>query len=143
PQLLAASNGSTQAFFTAYGAGATINGPVLTRGDVSAIVGSGAGAFNSLPANLPAFGRVDKSIPIDAGGGDPQDQYQWVNRVDASLSNRTQLYVRYAYQNQEAQAGTNSASPYPGYDTGYLNHNHNVLGSATHVFSDNFTSQTK
>jgi|KBSMisStaDraftv2_1062788.scaffolds.fasta_scaffold01084_14 outer membrane receptor protein involved in Fe transport len=143
PQLLAASNGATQAFFTAYGAGATINGPILTRGDVSAIIGAGAGAFNSLPANLPVFGRVDKSLPIDAGGGDPQDQYQMVNRVDASLGARTQLYIRYAYQNQEAQPGTNSNGPYSAYDTGYVNKNHNILGSVTHVFSDNFTSQTK
>jgi len=143
PELLAASNPATRAFFTAYGAGATINGPVLNRSQVSAIVGSGAGAFNSLSATLPAFGRVDKVLPIDAGGGDPQDQYQMVNRVDASLSPRTQLYVRYAYQNQEAQPGTNSNGPYAGYDTSYLNKNHNVLGSVTHVFSDNFTSQTK
>jgi outer membrane receptor protein involved in Fe transport len=142
PQLIAASNAATRSFFSAYG-NTTINGPVLTRSQVSAIVGSGAGAFNSLPADLPAFGRVDKSLPIDAGGGDPQDQYQFVNRVDASLGPGTQLYVRYAYQNQEAQAGTNSNGPYAGYDTGYLNKNHNVLGSVTHVFSDNFTSQTK
>ena len=143
PQLLAASSGATQAFFTAYGKGGTINGPVLTRGDVSAIVGSGAGAFNSLPAGLPAFGRVDKSLPIDAGGGDPQDQYQLVNRVDASLSPNTQFYVRYAYQNQEAQPGTNSNGPYSGYDTNYVNKNHNVLGSVTHVYSNTFTSQSK
>jgi outer membrane receptor protein involved in Fe transport len=142
PQLLAASNPATRAFFTAYG-NTTINGPVLTRSQVSAILGSGAGAFNSLPGDLPAFGRVDKSLPIDAGGGDPQDQYQLVNRVDASLGPGTQLYIRYAYQNQEAQPGTNSNGPYAGYDTSYLNKNHNVLGSVTHVFSDNFTSQTK
>jgi outer membrane receptor protein involved in Fe transport len=142
PQLLSASNAATRAFFNAYG-NTTINGPILTRSQVSATVGSGAGAFNSLPADLPVFGRVDKSLPIDAGGGDPQDQYQLVNRVDASLSQRTQLYIRYAYQNQEAQPGTNSNGPYNGYDTSYLNKNHNVLGSVTHVFSDNFTSQTK
>ena len=82
PEFLAASNPATRAFFTAYGQGATINGPVLTRSQVSAIVGTRRGAFNSLPANLPIFGRVDKSLPIDAGGGDPQDQYQLVNRVD-------------------------------------------------------------
>ena len=88
---------ATQAFFNAYGAGANINGPTLTRGDVSAIVGTGAGAFNILPAGLPVFGRVEKSLPIDAGGGDPQDHYQWVSRVDYNLGDNTQMYVRYAY----------------------------------------------
>ena len=38
---------------------------------------------------LPVFARVEKSLPIDAGGGDPQDDYQWVNRVDFTLSNNT------------------------------------------------------
>jgi outer membrane receptor protein involved in Fe transport len=143
PQFIAASAPATQQFFAAYGSGVDINGPTLSRGDVSAILGSGSGAFSQLPAGLPVFGRVDKSLPIDAGGGDPQDNYQWVSRVDYSFGPATQLYVRYAYQNQEAQPGTNASSPYPGFDTGYLNHNHNVLGSITHVWKPNFTTQTK
>ena len=143
PEFIAASGAATQQFFSAYGGGVNINGPILTRGDVSAIVGTTAGAFNSLPASLPVFGRVEKSLPIDAGGGDPQDQYQAVGRLDFSLSNATQAYLRYAYQSTEAQPGTNASSPYNGYDTGYINKNHNLLGSLTHVFSPTFTSQTK
>jgi outer membrane receptor protein involved in Fe transport len=143
PEFIAASGGATQDFFRAYGGGATINGPILTRGDVSAIVGTTAGPFNSLPADLPVFGRVEKSLPIDAGGGNPQDQYQFVGRLDFSLSSATQAYVRYAYQDQETDPGTNASSPYDGYDTGLTQNNHNVLGSLTHVFSPTFTSQTK
>lgn len=143
PQFIAASAPATRAFFSAYGGGANINGPTLTRAQVSAILGSGPGAFNSLPADLPVFGQVQKSLPIDAGGGDPQDNYQWVNRVDWSIGPNTQLYVRYAYQNQEAQPGTNASSPYDGYDTGYVNKNHNLLGSVTRVFSPTFTMQSK
>jgi outer membrane receptor protein involved in Fe transport len=143
PEFLAASGQATQDFFRAYGGGATINGPVLTRGDVSSIVGSTAGAFNSLPASLPVFGRVEKSLPIDAGGGNPQDNYQIVARLDFSLSPSTQAYIRYAYQNADYTAGTNSSSPYDGYDTGSSNKNNNVLGSLTHVFSPTLTSQTK
>ena len=143
PQFIAASSPATQAFFATYGGGANINGPILSRGDVSAILGAGTGAFSQLPAGLPVFGRVEKTLPIDAGGGDPQDNYQWVNRVDYSFGPATQLYIRYAYQNQEAEPGTNASSPYSGFDTGYLNHNHNVLGSVTHVWKPNFTTQTK
>ena len=143
PEFIAASAGATRNFFSSYGSGATINGPILSRGDVSAIVGSGSGAFSALPANLPVFGRVEKSLPIDAGGGDPQDQYQWVSRLDYSLSNNTQMYFRYAWQDIERQAGTISASPYGGYDTGEVVGNHNVLGSLTHVFSPTFTAQSK
>ena len=142
-QFLAASNPATQAFFAKYGKLSGSGAQTMTRAQVAAIVGTGAGAFNNLPADLPVFTRIEKSLPIDAGGGDPQDNYQWVNRIDYSFGNNTQMYVRYAYQNQEAQAGTNASSPYEGYETGYLNHNHNVLGSLTHVFSPTFTTQSK
>jgi hypothetical protein len=143
PEFLAASSANTRAFFNAYGSGVQINGPLLTRSQVSGILGSGTGAFSQLPANLPVFGRVDKALPIDAGGGDPQDHYQFVSRVDWSQSVNTQAYVRYAYQNQNAQPGTNASSPYPGFDTGYVNKNHSLLASVTHVYSPSFTSQTK
>jgi outer membrane receptor protein involved in Fe transport len=144
PQLIGASAKATQDFFAKYGGGATPNGPTLTRGDVTALLGgTSSGAFNALPADMPAFAQVRKSLPIDAGGGDPQNNYQLVSRVDYSLNSQTQMYVRYAYQNQEAQPGTNSASPYSGFDTGYLNHNHNILGSVTHVYGSTFTTQTK
>ncbi len=142
PEFLAASSKNTQAFFTKYGK-TSINGPKLTRADVSAIFGSTAGAFNSLPASMPVFGQVQKSLPIDAGGGAPQDNYQWISRVDWSLGTNTQFYARYAYQNAEFAPGTNASSPYDGFDTGSLNKNHNVLGSLTHVFSPTITSQTK
>ena len=143
PEFIAASSPATQSFFNAYGGGATINGPILTRAEVSSILGTGAGAFSSLPAGLPIFGQVQNPLPIDAGGGDPQDQYQLVTRLDFSLGPATQAYLRYAWQDQEAEPGTNSASPYAAYNTGYVNKNHNLLGSLTHVFSSSLTSQTK
>ena len=143
PELIAASAPATRAFFSAYGGSTTINGPILTRSQVSSILGTGAGAFNNLPANLPAFGQVRKSLPTDAGGGDPQNNYQFVGRMDFALSSNTQAYVRYAYQNQKTEPGTNASSPYDGYDTGNNNFNNNLLGSLTHVFSPSFTSQTK
>jgi len=140
---IGASAAATQAFFDAYGKGATATDEVLTRGDVSALIGSAAGPFNSLPAGMPVFAKVKKSLPTDAGGGDPQDNYQLVNRVDWNLSSNSQFYVRWAYQSQVAEAGANTSSPYSGYDTGYLRKNHNVLGSFTHVYSPVLTSQTK
>jgi len=142
PEFLAASSPATRAFFAKYGT-AAINGPILTRADVSAIIGTTGGAFSSLAGSLPVFGRVQKSLPTDAGGGDPQDNYQWVSRVDYSIGSNTQFFARYAYQSQVAQPGTNSFGPYTGYDTGFLNKNHNALASLTHEFSNTFTSQTK
>jgi outer membrane receptor protein involved in Fe transport len=142
-EFLSASSPLTQQFFQAYGGLPSPNGPVLTRSDVSNLVGTGSGPFNSLPAGMPIFGQVQKSLPIDAGGGDPQDNYQWVSRVDFALNNNTQMYVRYAYQNQETEPGTVSASVFEGFDTGQVNRNHNILGSLTHVFGNSFTTQSK
>ena len=143
PQFLAATGAATQAFFNAYGKGVNINGPTLTRDQVSAILGTGTGAFSQLPGSLPVFGQVRKSLPTDAGGGNPQDQYQFVARADWSLGQNTQVYVRYAYQNQKTEPGTNASSPYDGYDTGFTQFNHNILGSFTRVYTPTFTGQTK
>ncbi len=134
-EFIAASNAATRAFFDAYGKGATINGPILTRDQVSAIVGTGSGAFSQLPGNLPVFGQVQKSLPIDAGGGNPGNGYQFVGRVDLNFGSSSSGYVRYAYQNPATDPGTNASSPYDGYDTGLTVNNHNILGSFTKVYS--------
>jgi hypothetical protein len=68
---------------------------LLTRGQVSGILdaaGTGAGAFSS-SADLPVFGRVDKVLPIDAGGGTPEKSYQFVAKVDWNMGNATQAYT--------------------------------------------------
>ena len=143
PQFIAASAQPTRDFFAQYGGSTTANGPILTRGQVSAELGTAAGAFNSLPADLPVFGQVQKNLPIDAGGGDPQDDYQLVSRVDLTLPGQSQLWVRYAMQNFESLPGTNANSVYDGYDTGALEKNHSLLASFTRVFGSSFTMQTK
>jgi outer membrane receptor protein involved in Fe transport len=142
-QLIAASAQPTRDFFAAYGGGVTPGSTVLTRGDVSGILGAGTGAFSQLPAGTPVFARVEKSLPIDAGGGDPQDDYQLVSRVDFALNNNTQMYIRYALQDQQLEAGTVSASPYAGFDTGQVSKNHSILASLTRVYGSSFTTQTK
>jgi outer membrane receptor protein involved in Fe transport len=143
PQLIAASAPATRDFFAKYGGSTTANGRVLTRAEVSQEIGTAPGAFNSLPADLPVFGLVEKTLPIDAGGGDPQDDYQFVSRVDLSLPGQSQLWFRYALQNFESQPGTNANSVYEGYDTGALEKNHSLLASYTRVFGNSFTMQSK
>jgi len=143
PQFLAASAGTTQAYFNAYGKGVTVNGPVLTRSQVSGIVGAGAGAFNNLPADLPVFGRVDQPLSIDAGGGDPQNTYLAVEKVDFSAGANSQASIRYALRNRKSEPGTQSFSPYALYNTNYTDHDHNLNASLTRVWSLNFTTQSK
>jgi hypothetical protein len=143
PQFLAASAASTQSYFNAYGKGVTINGPVLTRSQVSGIVGAGAGAFNNLPADLAVFGRVDQPLSIDAGGGDPQDTYLAVEKVDFSVGSNSQASIRYAMRNRKSEPGTQSFSPYALYNTNYTDNDHNINASLTRVWSLSFTTQSK
>ncbi len=143
PEFLAASSPATAAFFAGQNLIAT---PLrtITRGEVSSIFGGSAtGPFNSLPAGLPVFQLVEQLIPEDAGGGDPLNEYQLNSRLDFNVSASTTAYLRYAYQHQTSLEGANTTSPYEGYSAGFLQRNHNLLGSVTHIWSPSFTTQTK
>jgi hypothetical protein len=144
PEFLAASAAATQAFFTQFGAlGPTTQrtGTFVRAGDFS--VTGVAPNFSALPPTLPLFELVNYRITGNAGGGDPQDAYTTVNRLDFNFTPNTQLYARYALDSNRHFAGTNTFSPYAGYDTGFRNHNHNALLNLTHVFGPNLVSQSK
>ncbi len=145
PEFLAATAGNTQAFFNAYQLRAPITGQIVTRGDLvpNAASGTDPSPIQALPASLPIFGQVAYPFPTDAGGGLPRNEYQTVGRVDYNWTDKTTLYARYALQNQDFFAGTNADSPYIGFDTGITTKNNNFLISMTHVWSDNFVSQSK
>src|SRR5438128_613404 len=100
-------------------------------------------AFATANPNTPVFQRITYSTPQDVGGGTPQNQYQSVARVDYNISSKTQLYGRYALQNQVNAPGTNASSPFQGFSTGSFNKNQNFLLSLTRNISPNFVSQSK
>ncbi len=135
---VAASAPATQQFFSGYSLRTPINGRVIYRNELA-----GGPVFNALPAGLPIFGEVLESIPTDAGGGTPSNNYQVVGRVDYNWTDRTTLYGRYALQSIDAFEGTVGYSPYAGFNTGQTNFNNNILASLTHVWSDTFVSQSK
>src|SRR5678816_1271720 len=143
PEFLAQAPATVKNYFASYGSGAVINGPILSRADVTSKLNIGAGAFNNLPAGLPVFGRADILIPTDGGGGFPQNNYQTVNKVDFSVNNKTQANVIFALQRVDAFVGTQSQSPYPQYNSGSAERKYNVNASTTRVWSNNFTSQSK
>lgn len=145
-QLIAASSPATRAFFAAYGQlAATASGAPRTVADVMADRGiaAGSGAFSALPANLPAFQRVRYTVPADLGGGTPQNSYQTVTRIDWNLSDKTQVYGRYAIEDQFFLEGTNATSPYEGFSAGATAFNQNALVSITHQFTNTLISQTR
>jgi len=135
PQLIAASNAATQAFFAPYKLARPINGTIFTVKDV--------GGFGGLPDTLPAFGQTRFSIPTDQGAGSPQNTYQTNSRVDWNVSEKTQVYGRYALDSQTLTPGSVNYSPYDGFDTGQTTFNNNFLLSVTHTFTPNLISQSK
>jgi hypothetical protein len=142
-ELIAASNARTQAIFSGAALAATPTGTFFTVADVCAGLGLGGGAFCSLPGTTPALREVRQTIPTDAGGGDPQNTYQTTTRIDWNYSNNTQIYGRYAIENQKFFVGSNGNSPWAGFNTGSSNFNQNAIVNVTHTFSPTFVSQTK
>ena len=151
PQLLNASAASTRSFFAGQSLAFPINGTIFTVADVRTnLCGSPctnanffAGSFFTLPDATPAFGEVKYTVPANAGAGTPQNTYQTVIRIDWNLSDKTQIYGRYALESQKFLEGSNASSPYTGFNTGALAFNQNSLLNFTHSFSSNFVSQTK
>jgi hypothetical protein len=134
PQLIALSAANTRTLFNNFPLAATPTGRVSTAGELG---------ITSVPAGTPAFMEVAYSLPTDLGGGFPQNDVQTVTRIDWNLSDKTQVYGRYALQDLLLFEGTTANSPYQGFNTGSFAFNQNALISATHTFSQNFVSQSK
>lgn len=145
-QFIADTAPGVQAFFNAYGKfGPTTSVLTTYTGAQQNLCGTNAAcqAFVSANPNLPLFQKVAYTINGDAGGGNPENQYQTVARVDYNLSDKTQMYVNYALQSAAIFPGYASASPYAGYNTGENDFNNNILYSITHTFTPTFVSQSK
>jgi len=149
PALIALTPANTQNFFSTLGglrSGASVIG-TANLNQLTSIFGgqnpcAGLGCA-SLPAATPLFDHVTYNVPSDAGGGVPQNTYNMVQRGDYNLSERTQLYARYALYSEADQAGSVSSSPYANYDLAQTFFNHNALVSLIHTFSANWVSQSK
>jgi Carboxypeptidase regulatory-like domain/TonB-dependent Receptor Plug Domain len=151
-QFINASGAATKAFFAPY----TLNGSTgktISASEVITAFGGAAAfkatpnaatnAFLNLPGGLPVFQQVTFATPRDVGGGLPENEYQSVDRIDYNWSDKTQLYGRYAIQNQVFAQGTNAFSPYDGFSTGSTARNQNFILNLTHTFSSKLVSQTK
>ncbi len=143
-QFVAAAAQPTRDFFAAFGTLASpINGAVITKADFTASGFSPTGPYAALPANTPIFGEVRYLVPVDAGGGDPQNQYQTTTRVDFNLTDKTTLFGRYSVQRADIFKGSVANSPYKGFNTGAEVYGANALISLTHVFTPTLVSNTK
>jgi hypothetical protein len=133
-QLIGLSAAATRNFFSGYTLAARPTGRVRTASELG---------ITGVPANTPAFQEVAYSVPTDLGGGFPQNDLSTITRVDWILSDKTQIYGRYALQDNITLPGTGANSPYEGFNTGTTAYNQNFLASLTHTFSPKFVSATK
>jgi outer membrane receptor protein involved in Fe transport len=150
-QLLAASSANTQDFFSAFGTLRKGVKPlaIYSRDDLRAqgfdpCTGAAPGGrCLSLSPAMPLFERVGYDFPSDSGGGLPQNSYLHLTRFDYVRSDTTHIYGRYAHGSNDFFTGTNSNSPYAGFDTGQQQFNNSALVSLTKVVSPASVIQTK
>jgi len=135
PQFLSLSAPNTQAFFNTYGGGKTFNfGQTYTAGQLG---------IKGVPASTPAFGTVAYPAAINAGGSLPQNTYNLVGRFDYNMSDRTQVFFRYANYHETDESGSAFASPYSQYDVGTAAFSTAYLLSGTHEFNPYLSESTK
>ena len=146
PEFIAASAPATAAYFNMFaGPADPINGTVYTKADLRAagIITNPGGPFDALPPDTPILGTANYRTSSDAGGGDPQNSYSLLARLDFNASENTKLFGRFALENAFLLPGVAFSSPYPGYEESFSVLNKNALLGLTHVFSSTLVSQTK
>lgn len=136
PQFLALTAPNVQSYFATYGS---------TIYPISSTLNQSQLGFTipGIPAATPILGMVNFKANADAGGDYPQNTHRVVGRMDYNLSDKTQMFFRFAQENQDYFTGMAFYSAYPQYDVGEFNNNNTGLYSLTHSFSPNLLSNTK
>ncbi len=154
PQFLAASASNIQSFFSTYGAGAPttftqtytasqVYGAALTDPTSTACTTAPIPPSCSLSPTLPTFGIVSYKAPTNAGGGVPQDTYNFVARGDYNPSDKSQMFFRFVDYKEVDTPGGDFASPYAKYDVGGTVTNQAYLLNFSHEFSPSLVTNTK
>jgi len=147
PAFIAALPANAQAYFASFGTGAVASsGVASTVASINAASPGFIGLVNgttTLPGTLPVFDTVNFNVPYNDGGGQPQNTYTLVGRIDYNLSAKTQMFFRAGRENINELPGTSSYSAYPQYDVGSVNANQSYLFSINHSFSSYVLDNTK
>jgi outer membrane receptor protein involved in Fe transport len=86
---------------------------------------------------------VSTAVPSDAGGGNPQNTWMEVAKVDFNLSNKTTISGRYAGYHELDFPGVVNSSPYAGFSTGQFQFDQNYTFSVNHVFSSSLVESAR
>jgi hypothetical protein len=96
-----------------------------------------------IPGDTNLFCRTTLKAPIDAGAGTAQNNWSFTGRLDHHFTDNTSLMGRYAFSQIRYPEGSNSLSPYAGFNTGVNDRNQNLNLTLTHTFTPNFYSETR
>jgi hypothetical protein len=92
--------------------------------------------------DVPLFGQVVSSAPIDAGGGTAQNTWNALGKIDHHFTSNTQLGFRFAFTDNKFPTGFND-SPYPEFRTPNFFTSANYTATLTHTFSPNLVSESR
>jgi Carboxypeptidase regulatory-like domain len=151
PSFVSLLPSNVQSYFSTYGTGATESVvKTITAGDLAANAGTFPGGtfpmingVTPVSPTQPVFDVVDFPAPFNAGGGVPQNTYDLLGRVDYNLSDKTQMFFRFARYSEDDFNGSVSYTPYTQFDVGGAVLDNSALYSLTHIFSDNVLSVSK
>ncbi|MGH9831360.1 MAG: carboxypeptidase regulatory-like domain-containing protein, partial [Blastocatellia bacterium] len=150
-ELIAASSEATRNYFGLFALANSLPAnnddnanKLYTKGEIASLfpIVKG-GAFDKLKSDTVVFGQVENRRAIDAGGGDPQNALQSVARLDYNFSNKETVNIRFGTDRQTLFDGTNSFSPYSGFNTGTQLQNDNLSISLTQAHSSRLITQTR
>jgi hypothetical protein len=147
---------NVQGYFSSFASGATASAPPVagsctngfqctTAGDL-ATAGVPVPAINgvtAVSASQPVFDTVNFKVNSDAGGDVPQNTLRLVGRMDYNMNDKTQMFFRFARDNENQFPGTASYTAYPAYDVGSGVANDSLLYSISHTFNSNLLNNTK
>jgi len=136
PQFISFTAPNTQAYFEQFGSTTYPISSTLAQSDL------GIG-LTGVPAATPILGQVNFNASADAGGDFPQNTYTLVERFDYNMKQNTQMFFRYARENEDQFSGSEFYSPYPQYDVGQAFTDDSYLYSISRTFSPSIFSNTK
>ena len=126
PAFIAAAAANTKAYFAQYGQ--------LAPGVI----------VNKTPAGLAAgLEEVTVTAPINSGAGAPINAWFTSDRIDYRVSDKTDMFFRYGSYKDNISPGTNSLSPYAGFDTGTTDYDQTSVASIDHFFTPNLIATVK
>ncbi len=134
-----------QNYFSTYGTNAPAGSAVTTAGQLTAaeIKVGPINGVTAVPASTPVFDTVNFRVPFDAGGGFPQNTYTLAGRLDYNMTDKTQMYFRFARDYENDFLGTSSYSAYSQYNVGSTTQDSSGIYSLSHSFTSNVFSNTK